>query len=663
MLSSLYQSQLPEVRRVHAILLLKIRREIQWFLLEVEADGCRVWRWAHKQLEVATRQRYFTRPSDNCHLHNCLSEFFLGRWAGGKEKPFDYTQHQRQKFNIKETRGVADRKVAAQPLVYFDQAGQLSRFNLRKFAELPYHLIRAQMFEDLFSEVLFNYLWLHAKLSSCPLEQVVSDFQEAADALKDPVDRRQVLMVQDVLKLGAGILFKIPDMLAGQMVGRLLPDIWRYPHIAKLVRESDEHSPAHCALVPVSHCLLSPGGPMKFSLEGHNFAIFGFELTSGGRYVISVSNKFLTWDLASSKVCRDVDPHIEGLMLGLAVSPDWRTAAAFTSINQVVVLDVMLGQFVVIQRPLEQGDPIVGLAMAGDTVAVYNHHYWRAFSLKGEMVSEEHFSVALPVILEMRFLSPAYYVAVFWTGDFEYVDRRIEILVSRSKVKSEVLVAEQAYCLNIQEDEVAAFILVPTEVDTEGAGEAVEGSRRKFQIIKYHLEADGRSWKRIVTVNESTPETHQLSLCGDRMDLIATTVEGFRIFPLGPGGLDGLCNLQLPTEFRNVISRPSGSNSCVLNKAKDTAIAGAREFIFVWSVGTEQLLKTFQVRGLVMCFPQSAGTLRQDHTDDFTDRGEMESRGHLLHGPYHQGVGHVHHPGGCPHAGPARERGAGGAAL
>ena len=49
------------------------------------------------------------------------------------------------------------------------------------------------------------------------------------------------------------------------------------------------------------------------------------------RYVISVSNKFLTWDLASSEICRDVDPHLEGLMLGLAVSPDYRHAAAHTS--------------------------------------------------------------------------------------------------------------------------------------------------------------------------------------------------------------------------------------------------------------------------------------------------------------------------------------------
>ena len=58
--------------------------------------------------------------------------------------------------------------------------------------------------------------------------------------------------------------------------------------------------------------------------------------------------------------------------------------------------------------------------------------------------------------------------------------------------------------------------------------------------------------------------------------------------------VQGLARLILPTEFRNVISRPSGSNSCVLNKTKDMAIAGVREYIFVWNIGTEQLIKHFQ---------------------------------------------------------------------
>ena len=61
-------------------------------------------------------------------------------------------------------------------------------------------------------------------------------------------------------------------------------------------------------------------------------------------YPLKVSHS-LSWTVDPSKVCRDVDPLLEGLMLGLAVSPDNRTAAAFTSINQIVVLDVMLGTF------------------------------------------------------------------------------------------------------------------------------------------------------------------------------------------------------------------------------------------------------------------------------------------------------------------------------
>lgn len=54
-----------------------------------------------------------------------------------------------------------------------------------KFGELPFHLIRARRFKDLFENVLFNYEWLHAKLSSCPLQAVLSDFEDACNFIDD----------------------------------------------------------------------------------------------------------------------------------------------------------------------------------------------------------------------------------------------------------------------------------------------------------------------------------------------------------------------------------------------------------------------------------------------------------------------------------------------
>ena len=37
------------------------------------------------------------------------------------------------------------------------------------------------------------------------------------------------------------------------------------------------------ALVPTYHCMHTPGGPLKYSLEGHQFAIFAMKLTSDNR--------------------------------------------------------------------------------------------------------------------------------------------------------------------------------------------------------------------------------------------------------------------------------------------------------------------------------------------------------------------------------------------
>ena len=59
-------------------------------------------------------------------------------------------------------------------------------------------------------------------------------------------------------------------------------------------------------------------------------------MTSDYRYLVSISNKFITWDLATSDLTRDVCPGIEGIMQQLVLSPDNRYAAAFTNNNQVI---------------------------------------------------------------------------------------------------------------------------------------------------------------------------------------------------------------------------------------------------------------------------------------------------------------------------------------
>lgn len=126
----------------------------------------------------------------------------------------------------------------------------------------------------------------------------------------------------------------------------------------------------------------TPGGPLKvccnsftlidfvltrkklifqYSLEGHQFAVFGFVLTNDLRYMVSISTRFITWDLSTSDLQRDVNPGIEGIMQQLILSPDNKWAAAYSNNNQTVLLNMLSSEFVIIDNPFNPGDSVTGV--------------------------------------------------------------------------------------------------------------------------------------------------------------------------------------------------------------------------------------------------------------------------------------------------------------
>lgn len=99
----------------------------------------------------------------------------------------------------------------------------------------------------------------------------------------------------------------------------------------------------------------------QYSLEGHQFAVFGFVLTNDLRYMVSISTKFITWDLSTSDLQRDVNPGIEGIMQQLILSPDNKWAAAYSNNNQTVLLNMLSSEFVIVENPFDSGDAVTGV--------------------------------------------------------------------------------------------------------------------------------------------------------------------------------------------------------------------------------------------------------------------------------------------------------------
>jgi len=73
------------------------------------------------------------------------------------------------------------------------------------------------------------------------------------------------MLVADALRLGGAVLMNYPQMLAAQLIGRLLPEIGSNPNVKRLLNQCDTEGIEHCALMPSYHCLHTPGGPLKVS--------------------------------------------------------------------------------------------------------------------------------------------------------------------------------------------------------------------------------------------------------------------------------------------------------------------------------------------------------------------------------------------------------------
>lgn len=84
-------------------------------------------------------------------------------------------------------------------------------------------------------------------------------------------------------------------------------------------------------------------------------------LTNDLRYMVSISTRFITWDLSTSDLQRDVNPGIEGIMQQLILSPDNKWAAAYTNNNQSVLLNMLSSEFVIVENPFEEGEQVTGV--------------------------------------------------------------------------------------------------------------------------------------------------------------------------------------------------------------------------------------------------------------------------------------------------------------
>lgn len=227
--------------------------------------------------------------------------------------------------------------------------------------------------------------------------------------------------MSDALRLSSSVLAMDPNNLSCQIIGRLLPFYTTCQKVASFIEQCESIGLEHMALVPAFNTLASPGGPLVFSLEAHQFAIYGLEVVSAGQHLLTISNKFIIFDLSSGDIVRMIDPRIEGIMNYLSVAPDQRYCVTTTISNQYIICNLLTGEYVMrdyvvagttnnakTNKPTsaqhQPADPLFGAAVSNTHFALWTSKMYQVYTNKG--ISVEIIDIYIYILhFSFRFLT------------------------------------------------------------------------------------------------------------------------------------------------------------------------------------------------------------------------------------------------------------------
>ncbi|KAH7715368.1 Protein T05C3.2 [Aphelenchoides avenae] len=548
----------------------------------------------HEQFRTAANERYFKNLNHLQNTHSAIADYFLGIWAG-IPKPYQYTDLQKQRFGVVENEGLADRKVPKQPNVFRGQDSESVRYNSRKLNELPYHLLRSRRYKELFSLCAFNFEFLQAKLCSFPLPVVIGDYEDALSRIEDQVACRQLGLVMDALRLSASLLTRFPWMLAFELSGRLLPLVSENEYLQMLLLGCDLEGHLFNCFLPAHHCFHSPGGPLKYSLEEHPFA----------KMLASVSNQLIVWDVQTGDLTRIINPNIEGIFLGMALSKDDKYSVAYTNNNQLIIMSLITGDHRTVEPEGMENQMEIGkvLFTRERQILCWSSSQFFLFDLDGKQYHRERLeaSYAKMNLIHVFFKSKRSARLILHTGE---KDDWMVTMVGREEnrpLEPFTFAASMAYfdttfneglcCIKQTLANGFSNTKAGTSADTETnyalvTFEIVNGHVFIRRTLAENMEEKANAiiyWKKPAAKGQDVGQSWT----------IAVTVDGFLLCK--DLMRENLTVLKLPADVRNIPIRPMHTTSAVALSCGDTIfVAGVRKNLYIFNIASAQLVRTVE---------------------------------------------------------------------
>ena len=557
-LGDVYQYHIPPVRRIPPLLWARMKSDLPGYFGSQETDGVNTINWYHRQFHEVANQRFLGNINIKRNIHSKISDYFMGTTSvAGIEKNID-----------------------SQPLYFTDGNNKITRYNKRQLGELPYHLLCSSRDSDLYEKVLYNIEWLFSKLSCFPFSAIIADYDDFL--LKTPDDN--VRLIRDTVRLASTAVVKYPSVIASQISGRLLP-YYRVNNVVKSLIDQCDNSTALGlnTLTPMHHCMHTPGGPLQYSLEGHNFTPYGVHLTSDDRYLVSVSNEFIVWDLINGDIVqmspKQGEEKIVGIMQTMALTPNDCHAITTTSHGHIIIWTTMTGNCKKLKNILDNSDPIKGVATNNTHFMVWTAQELYKFTIDGIRVSKTQCE-----LLGFNY----YHVMMHPVLDYQVLVYKQDI----NKFKA----TDVEFCVEIKDaDRVTGEMCFLNGLTVSSDMSTVYGGQKgKETIAVYSVDMNTLEWS---ITNELNSDTYtpllSLVLSSDERYLCGAATTGYKLWHLA----DNYKCLWLNLPFGNIPNMHVNmlSNSIIFTQSCQYVVSSVKNNIYVFDTMTGDMVRCLDV--------------------------------------------------------------------
>jgi hypothetical protein len=298
-LFSVFQFHVPPIRRFPTSLWVRIKKDVEQYIVEKEANDTKVIRWHHKKFIEVSIDYYVKMLSQNEYvsLNKNLIEFYDETWLN-KPKPYQLNEYLRKKLHKKNSSDVAERFLTPQPIKYIAVDGK-THYNKRKLNELPHCLSNISHtdygIQKACELVFYNYDFMHAKFLNDSLNEIKDDLRKIlieAQKIEENSSLKELELYDKCLNLCGSLISDYPDTLAYQLCSRLLNHYEiKFPHVKKFIDECDLKSPKLCCLISPCMQQQSPGSFLISSIQKHNEPIFKLILLN--KFLITYSTSLI----------------------------------------------------------------------------------------------------------------------------------------------------------------------------------------------------------------------------------------------------------------------------------------------------------------------------------------------------------------------------------